>query len=321
MIEPAPARPVERTAAQLLAADPARHVWVAASAGTGKTHVLTDRMLRLLLAGCAPDRILALTFTKAAAAEMQNRLVKRLGQWQGLADAALDAELAALGLGPDAALRGRARELFALALDVPGGLKVQTLHAFAQGLLAAFPLEAGLPPGFRAIDERDARTLRRRALAEAITEAQATGDARFLEDLAELSILKGEGGVLGALDRMIGHSEGLLAYAGADALEPAIRRWLEVGSEEKPGERLAELLAPGMFDDGRLREFADGMQGWGAPTGLQLARTARDWIASDGAARVLGFDALCGLMLTRKGETQKHVNAVKKQPGLRAVID
>ena len=160
-----PPGPQPRTPPQRLAADPARHVWVAASAGTGKTHVLTDRILRLMLDGSPPDRILALTFTKAAAAEMQNRLVKRMGDWLGYTDARLDAELAAMGVAPSAPLRARARALFAEALDVPGGLKVQTLHAFAQGLLAAFPLEAGLPPGFRALDERDARQLRRHFVA------------------------------------------------------------------------------------------------------------------------------------------------------------
>ena len=314
------AGPVKRTDPQKLAADPARHVWVGASAGTGKTHVLTDRILRLMLAGSAPDRILALTFTRAAAAEMQNRLVKRLGDWQGFDDARLDAELDALGVAPTARMRSRARSLFALALDVPGGLKVQTLHAFSQGLLAAFPLEAGLPPGFRALDDRDARQLRRRALADSISESQGLGDTRFLDDLAELSVLKGEGGVMQALDTMIAHSDALLAWRDPDGPGVAIRRWLGVGADEKPGDRLRELLAPGIFDDGMAKAFADGMRVWGTATGLKSAANVQDWLAKDADGRAADFRTLWSEFLTTKLETKAHQHAVKKVPELAGII-
>ena len=313
--------PLEPTPPQRLAADPARHVWVAASAGTGKTHVLTDRILRLMLAGSAPDRILALTFTRAAAAEMQNRLVKRLGKWQGQDDARLNAELAALGVAPGAPMRARARSLFAHALDVPGGLKVQTLHAFSQGLLAAFPLEAGLPPGFRALDDRDARQLRRRALAEAISEAQGAGDTAFLDDLAELSVLKGEGGVMQTLDTMIAHSDGLLSFASADGLRMAVRRWLGVGADEKPGERLRDSLAPGLFDDDQVKLLADSFADWGTKTGSDFAGRLQEWLASDANDRVARFDLLTSVVLTAKGEPQKHPHLVKRKPELRGTID
>ncbi len=314
------AAPEQRTKPQRRAADPASHVWVAASAGTGKTHVLTDRILRLMLAGSPPDRILALTFTRAAAAEMQNRLVKRLGDWQGFDDARLDAELQALGGHPEPATRSRARSLFALALDVPGGLKVQTLHAFAQGLLAAFPLEAGLPPGFRALDDRDAGQLRRRALAEAISEAQAAGDTRFLDDLAELSVLKGEGGVMQAIDTMIAHSDALLAYGNPQALGVAVRRWLGVGADEQPGERLREMLAPGMFDDGMAQAFADGMLAWGTATGRKSAAAVEEWLAADAEGRVAAFRSFWSEFLTKELENKKHPHAVKAVPGLRPLI-
>jgi ATP-dependent helicase/nuclease subunit A len=315
------AGPLERTPDQRLAADPTSHVWVAASAGTGKTHVLTDRVLRLLLGGSAPDRILALTFTRAAAAEMQNRLVKRLGDWQGLDDARLDAELRALGASPQPALRSRARSLFALALDVPGGLKVQTLHAFAQGLLAAFPLEAGLPPGFRALDERDARQLRQRALAEAITEAQAAGDSDFLTDLAELSILKGEGGVMQAIDAMIAHSDGLLSFTGTDGLRTAVRRWLGVGLDEKPGEQLRDMVAPDMFDDGRLADFADALRAWGWKKSLEQEAMARSWLALDADARFEQFGLLQALLFTTGGAIRSFRQGEKAVPGIQAMAE
>jgi ATP-dependent helicase/nuclease subunit A len=310
-----------RTPPQRLAADPARHVWVAASAGTGKTHVLTDRILRLMLDGSPPDRILALTFTKAAAAEMQNRLVKRMGDWLGYTDARLDAELAAMGVAPSAPLRARARALFAEALDVPGGLKVQTLHAFAQGLLAAFPLEAGLPPGFRALDERDARQLRRQALSEAIADAQATGDSAYLDDLAQLSILKGEGGVMQALDAMIAQSDSLLRFTDVRGAETAVRAWLGVEEGEQPGDRLRQGLAPGRFDESHARAFAAGMAAWNTPTGHASAAAVQAWLSQDADGRADTFATLCAEVLKPDGSTKPHATPLKKQPQLRAVID
>ena len=149
----------EATERQVRAADPNLSSWLSANAGSGKTRVLTDRVARLLLAGVDPAHVLCLTYTKAAASEMQNRLFQRLGRWAMLDDASLDAELAALGVmsAPDLP---RARTLFARALETPGGLKIQTIHAFCAGVLRRFPLEAGVPPGFAEMDDRVAATLR-----------------------------------------------------------------------------------------------------------------------------------------------------------------
>ena len=148
------------TLRQIQAADPAHSTWVAANAGSGKTRVLTDRVARLLLAGVSPANILCLTYTKAAAAEMQNRLFGRLGAWAMKPDAALTAELHELGAAPDPAGLGRARRLFAQAMEVPGGLRIQTIHAFCAGLLRRFPLEAGVSPAFAEMDDRAAALLR-----------------------------------------------------------------------------------------------------------------------------------------------------------------
>ncbi len=142
------------TAEQRTAADPQVSAWVSASAGTGKTHVLMSRVLRLLLAGAGPDKILCLTFTKAAAAEMANRINDNLAKWATLDKAKLDKALMALGAPVNDEARTRARRLFAEVLDVPGGLKIQTIHSFCQFLLARFPLEAGVPPHFAVLDER-----------------------------------------------------------------------------------------------------------------------------------------------------------------------
>src|SRR4051812_19244295 len=151
---------------QASAADPQAHAALSASAGTGKTQVLTARVLRLLLQGARPESILCLTFTKAAAAEMSNRIGARLAAWVRLKDADLGLDLIHLGEPNTPQLRERARQLFARVLDCPGGLKIQTIHAFSQSLLAAFPAEAGIVPGFQPLEGRAEQELVRRTLAE-----------------------------------------------------------------------------------------------------------------------------------------------------------
>ena len=160
----APVARVVAERAQRIASDPGLSAWVGASAGSGKTKVLTDRVLRLLLReGQAANRLLCLTFTRAAAAEMATRLARRLGDWAVAEEPKLDAELAALGAVPGEALRRRARRLFAEVLELPGGMRISTIHAFCQSLLHAFPLEAGLPPQFSVLEDMDAAQM----LAEA----------------------------------------------------------------------------------------------------------------------------------------------------------
>src|SRR5689334_9111010 len=167
---------------QALASDPAVHASLSASAGTGKTQVLTARVLRLLLTGARPKSILCLTFTKAAAAEMANRIGKRLAAWVRLKDSELARDLDHLGESNDPITREHARRLFAKVLDCPGGLKIQTIHSFAQSLLAAFPAEAGIVPGFQPIEGRAEQELVRRTLADLIADAEAAGDQQLISD-------------------------------------------------------------------------------------------------------------------------------------------
>ena len=155
------------TQAQVTAGRPDRSSWVSANAGSGKTRVLTDRVARLLLRGAAPQRILCLTYTKAAASEMQNRLFDRLGQWSMLPDADLRKALSALDearIGISDRELARARTLFARALETPGGLKIQTIHAFCEAQLRRFPLEADVTPGFQVLEDRASTLLRAQTL-------------------------------------------------------------------------------------------------------------------------------------------------------------
>ncbi|MBC6437961.1 MAG: double-strand break repair helicase AddA [Rhodobacteraceae bacterium] len=174
------------TEAQIIAADPARSTWLSANAGSGKTRVLTNRVARLLLEDVPPERILCLTYTKAAASEMQNRLFRQLGTWAMMEDTSLSEDLEGLGLdrchlAPP--LLSRARTLFARAIETPGGLKIQTIHAFCGRVLRQFPLEAGVPPGFKEIDER-AQLLLAADVLDRLAEGQEGQDAGAVEAVA-----------------------------------------------------------------------------------------------------------------------------------------
>jgi ATP-dependent helicase/nuclease subunit A len=179
---PRPIPPAVR-ATQARASDPASSAFVSANAGSGKTHVLVQRVIRLLLNHVPPEKILCITFTKAAAANMAERVFSTLGHWVTLDDTALDAAIIDAGIArPDADLRMRARELFACALETPGGLKVQTIHALCTRLLQQFPFEANVPARFTVLDDRDQNEMMERANLSVLLEASrdpesATGRA------------------------------------------------------------------------------------------------------------------------------------------------
>jgi ATP-dependent helicase/nuclease subunit A len=168
---------------QRTVADPAVSAWVAANAGSGKTHVLAQRVINLLLEGVAPEKILCITFTKAAAANMAKRVFDTLAEWTTLGDAALDEAISSRSeIKPNAARRALARRLFARALETPGGLKVQTIHAFCTQLLHQFPFEANVAARFDVLDETEQTQLLERLTLDLLLEAargpqSATGRA------------------------------------------------------------------------------------------------------------------------------------------------
>src|SRR3954469_20738030 len=168
---------------QARASDPAASSFVSANAGSGKIHVLVQRVIRLLLGGVAPEKILCITFTKAAAANMAERVFSTLGHWVTLDNEALDAAIREAGIARvTPALRKSARQLFARALETPGGLKVQTIHALCTRLLQQFPFEANVPARFAVLDDRDQNEMMERANLKVFLEASyhpdsATGQA------------------------------------------------------------------------------------------------------------------------------------------------
>src|ERR1041385_3382045 len=170
---------------QRTASDPALSAWVAANAGSGKTHVLAQRVIRLLLRGTPPEKILCLTYTKAAAANMANRVFGELSKWTPLSDDEIDAAIVKIeGRRPSAAQRVRARRLFATALETPGGLKVQTIHAFCTRLLHQFPFEADVAARFEVLDESTTAEMLERLTLDVMLEAAANPDGPLGQALA-----------------------------------------------------------------------------------------------------------------------------------------
>ena len=282
---------------------PGDNVWLAASAGTGKTQVLTGRVLRLLLNGVAPGSILGLTFTKAGAAEMATRVRSRLATWVQLSDRDLGDEIFKIGGKlDDPDVRARARTLFAAVIDAPGqGLAFQTIHSFCQSLLGAFPLEAGLSPGFRAIEDSEAALLRRDLLAAIADNAAREGNLPFLRDLSALSEQLGEAETLRWLDRCAKASEALLALP--PAIAPQLRSWFDLPQSDPrdwlerwcSGSGDTPVNEPGWHDI-RAEYIA-----WGTATGDKMAAIIGDWLAAAPAVRAEGLAKLVSTVFTADG--------------------
>ncbi len=164
--------------AQTAASDPEVSAWVAANAGSGKTYVLAQRVINLLLKGIEPEKILCITFTKAAAANMAKQVFDRLACWTTLDDAALDDAIREhSNMAGDPRRRTLARQLFARALETPGGIKVRTIHAFCTQLLHQFPFEANVAARFSVLDEAEQTQLQERLTLAVLLEGAATPDS------------------------------------------------------------------------------------------------------------------------------------------------
>jgi len=275
---------------QRRAADPKSTVWVSASAGSGKTKVLTDRVLALLLTGSLPERILCITFTKAAAAEMANRLTERLGKWTRLDDAALAEQIRLiLGKGPIEREMRLARRLFATVLDTPGGLKIQTVHSFCQSILGRFPLEADVPPRFDVLDERSAAELMQRARDRVL--ARSTSDPGLGGALRTVTRRVQEDR-FDALMRTLAAERSrfrrLVGAGGADLSSAIAALYRKVGAERglNEAEIIADAVRYGAFDAIGLLSTVDILRTDGSPKqdGKTAERIER-WVKADEAGR------------------------------------
>jgi len=227
--------------AQRKAANPAKSVWVAASAGSGKTRVLSNRVLNLLLGGTEPSKILCLTFTKAAAAEMENRIAARLSRWVSLSDEELTDEINDLGGYPaDEEVKKRARQLFASMLDTKGGMKIMTIHSFCQTLLKRFPTEAGVLPNFKGIDESDAKVL----LSSVVEKCLNAENLRDVNDILSLYMTEDKiSETLLGMDKDRAKLEKTLAFYGSvDNICNDIYRRFDLTKDDTEKSVLAEML-------------------------------------------------------------------------------
>jgi ATP-dependent helicase/nuclease subunit A len=307
----------QANAAQRAASSPATSAFVAASAGSGKTKLLTDRLLRLMLTGTPPARILCLTYTKAAAAEMTIRLNRRLGEWVVLSDANLNDVLTELDIPPTEKSRRTARKLFADVLDLPGGMRIATIHAFCQSLLRRFPLEAELSPHFILEDEFDAagrlRESRELVLADPTSQpiiaalAAETNEQDFaalsakfaaetdfpavLRDYKAIGVTQMQRAVLGAgeLD-----DTAILANAVIFPTEPALRAALQTIAASGP------------------------------PKAAEAALLRLDWLAGDPTARAANWESWQSSYFAEKAPYKMSTIMGKKlaesRPDLCAVI-
>ncbi len=302
------------------AAGPRSSVWVSASAGTGKTTVLTERLLRLMLDGTDPARLLCLTFTRAAAAEMANRLDAELARWATMPPGALTQRLVALtGQFPDETSIARARQLFARVLDTPGGIKIATIHAFCQTLLRRFPLEAGVSPEFAVIEERGAGEALAEAAQKVILAARDGHDPALAEALAIVADHAAEerfAVLMGALASERGKLRRALAEGHA-ALRQKLSAALGVSLEATAESLTAEFCAAGAGDEAGLRAAAAALAA-GSPADCKRGAVIAAWCAQPQHRSAMLAACAC-VYLTEKGEVRETL--ITKPAATKAVCD
>jgi ATP-dependent helicase/nuclease subunit A len=307
---------------QRAAADPFVSAWVSASAGTGKTRVLTARVVRLLLTGVKPHRILCITYTRAAAAEMADRIQKQLSRWAIAGEDEVLADLQDLtGTIPRAADIARARRLFAETLDDPVGLRIQTIHGFCQSLLRRFPLEAGVPHHFTAIEDREAKALLAEARAGVMQDGLQDPDspigqaiAFLLDHLAESSFDKVLADIIAAREQF----ETVLNFgAGLAEAEDRLYRHLDL----TPGQTEADLIRKAVtLTDPKtrtLRDMSAVLQTLGLKTDSAAGIFIAQWLDLSLEDRAVAWDAYVAQYLKKTdGLPRTPVKAIQdKSPG------
>ena len=275
-------------ARQRRAADPAASAWVEANAGSGKTYVLTRRVLRLLLSDVPPGAILCLTYTKAAAAEMRRRVAATLAQWALLDEAALSAEIDALDGAPTPKKLRLARTLFAHALETPGGLKIVTIHAFCESVLHRFPLEAGVPFDFSVIEDEDRAGMILGA-RESVLAGGLRGETGIAGPVGRLFALMTDSAITKAIDEALADGRKLRpVLADRGRAKARLRTWLGCGdglSAEAVDARIVAERLVGPAEIARLFALCPPKPG-GSQTEDKLGRLdlaapdPQDWMAA-----------------------------------------
>jgi ATP-dependent helicase/nuclease subunit A len=261
---------------QATAADPRNSVWVSANAGAGKTHVLSRRVARLLLGGTEPAKILCLTYTRAAAANMANRVFRYLAEWAMAPDEKLFGMIGELeGRAPSPEKLGNARRLFARALETPGGLKIQTIHAFCESVLHQFPLEANIAAHFSMLDGSMEAALFAEARRAVVTGARpGADDPALARAFGHVVDCAGEDGLDKLLAEAMAEREALGAFAGQLATPDGPCLFGAFGF--LPGEEVAAAVGgcwPDAYFNARLAEnFTARAEAAGKAKALEWAK-------------------------------------------------
>ena len=306
--------PDDTLRAQARASDPRHSAWVSANAGSGKTHVLSQRVVRLLLEGTEPSRILCLTYTKAAAANMANRVFRDLARWTGLHEAALAEEIERLeGRRPGPVHLQRARRLFARALETPGGLKIQTIHAFCESILHQFPLEANIAGHFEMLDAQMEAALVAEARRDLLTGASASGGTGLADAFATVLAHGGEWGLDLLLTEIVARRDDLRAFLAqtGEPANPIAALKHEFGFEpDETAERIARTAWPDrFFDRSLIGQLSLAANASGKSRSIEFAaRLEQASAASDPLARL---DILRETFLTRGQSSSWRPRAAK----------
>ncbi|WP_176085583.1 double-strand break repair helicase AddA [Martelella sp. HB161492] len=296
------------TGQQRLASDPARTVWVSANAGSGKTHVLTQRVVRLLLAGARPSAILCLTYTKAAASEMSNRVFARLAEWAVMPDDRLAAVIEEIeGARPDGLKLAIARRLFARALETPGGLKIQTIHAFCEKLLHQFPLEANVAGHFAVLDDIAAATLLEDARRQLFSAAARGEDEALAAAFAHVLDTADDSGLERLLGEIVSARHALrpffisarAAASGGKALRRSLGRQYGFGEDETAATIAASAWPLPDLDAAAIATLIEIARADGGKRSADLAKALSTIRACDDAATRLTL--LQDALLTKTG--------------------
>jgi ATP-dependent helicase/nuclease subunit A len=295
--------------AQMEAVEPQDNIWLSASAGTGKTQVLTARVIRLLLEEeVKPENILCITFTKAGATEMSERINGLLASWVQMDNKSIFNDLEAIGAvsGPEA--RQKASRLFAKVLDAPGGgLQILTIHSLCQSMLGSFPEEAGLVPGFKPVEGREQEELYREALSEMIVMAEQGLGNWILEYLQTMSLSMGEEAALKFLRRCASQPSAIEIVPEDDGAVIFARRLVGVNFAGTAEEFMANACADSMIDLQSIRAIAEMNAAWGTKTGMTRAENISIWLALPASERATQFDLLHSAWANKNGEIAKVV--------------
>jgi ATP-dependent helicase/nuclease subunit A len=283
-------------AEQRAASDPKISAFVAASAGSGKTKLLTDRLLRLMLAGTPPEKILCLTYTKAAAAEMMIRLNRRLGKWVVMPEAKLAEQLRDLDVPADKKNLALARKIFADVLDLPGGMRIGTIHAFCQSLLRRFPLEAGLSPHFEVADDSDA-SLRLREARETVL-----ADVRYRDAILPLAAETDEQKFAALTEEFSRGQADLLQRFSAGDVVAMQRAALGAGEDRHDDLGRAAVNWP---RETHIAAVLRRIQERGNPSGKSWAFERLSWLAHEAENRFLAWEHWVAGHFTAAGTRRK----------------